>query len=335
MIKRLLITGAAGFLGSHLTDLMLSRGWAVVGVDDFSHGSMLNLEQAGRSSHFEFHEADVCDLGRLRSLVGNIDAVAHLAAFKIPRYTTATRTLLINSQGTLSALQLACEQSARFILTSTSDVYGKSPDLPFAEDGNCVLGPSTVSRWAYAASKLFDEHLVFAMAEDADIYATVLRIFGSYGPRQNLSWWGGPQSVFIDAVLRNQPIPIHGDGLQTRSFTFVRDTVRGIAAALESNDANRQIVNIGNSDEITILELARRIHRICDEGGHPDFNFTPYDDLAKRKYEDVRRRVPDPRKAMELLKFQASIGLEAGLLETIAWQRLCTNLSADKLPLVA
>jgi UDP-glucose 4-epimerase len=320
-MRRLLITGAAGFLASHLTDLMLARGWTVVGVDDLSHGSMLNLEAASRSRHFSFHNLDICTLARLRDCVGKVDAVAHLAAYKIPRYTTATNTLLVNSQGTLNLLRLACEQSARFVITSTSDVYGKNPKLPFSEDDDSVLGPSTVTRWAYAASKLFDEHLVFAMAEDAGIYATVLRIFGSYGPRQNLSWWGGPQSVFIDAILRGEKIPIHGDGMQTRSFTFVRDTVRGIAAALEATTANQQLVNIGSEEEISILELAHCIHRLCGKSGSPEIEMIPYGDIANRKYEDVRRRVPDIRKALNLLNFQASVRLEDGLRETIAWQR--------------
>ncbi len=320
-MRKLLITGAAGFLASHLTDLMLARGWAVVGVDDLSHGSMLNLEHASRSRHFSFHNLDICNLARLRDSVGKIDAVAHLAAFKIPRYTTATNTLLVNSQGTLNLLRFASEQSARFVITSTSDVYGKSPKIPFSEDDDSVIGPSTVGRWAYAASKMFDEHLVFAMAEDAGIYATVLRIFGSYGPRQNLSWWGGPQSVFIDAILRGEKIPIHGDGMQTRSFTFVRDTVRGIAAALEATTANQQIVNIGSEEEISILELAHCIHRLCGKAGTPAIEMIPYGDIANRKYEDVRRRVPDTRKALSLLNFQATVRLEDGLRETIAWQR--------------
>jgi len=320
-MRRILITGAAGFLASHLVDLMLSRGYEVVGVDDLSHGNLRNLEGASQNRRFSFHNVSVCDLAALRRCVGRLDTVIHLAAFKIPRYSTATATLLVNSQGTQNALTLACEQSARFIITSTSDVYGKNPVVPFSEDSDSVIGPSTVARWAYAASKMYDEHLTFAMAEDADIYSTVLRIFGSYGPRQNLSWWGGPQSVFIDAVLRGETIPIHGDGLQTRSFTLVHDTVRGIAAAAEATTANGEIVNIGSSEEVTILELASRIHRLCGKSGEPSIKFIPYIDIANKKYEDVRRRIPDTRKAKELLGFQATVPLDEGLTQTIAWQR--------------
>jgi len=321
MNKRVLITGAAGFLGSHVTDRMLEKGYQVIGVDDLSHGHMRNLDKASQNPSFEFRAVDVCDLAALRDAAGSVDTVVHLAAYKIPRYENPKKTLLVNSIGTQNALQVAIENSARFTITSTSDVYGKSPDVPFAEDGNCVLGPATVARWAYAASKMFDEHLVLAMAEEAGIYATVLRIFGSYGPRQNLTWWGGPQSVFINAILNDEVIPIHGDGQQTRSFTFVDDTSRGIVAAAESLNANREIVNIGNNREITILELARQIHRLCGKEGEPRIDIIPYDKIAGRKYEDVLRRVPDIRKAERLLGFRAQVPLEEGLVRTIAWQK--------------
>ncbi len=251
----------------------------------------------------------------------DVDIVIHLAAFKIPRYGNATETILVNSQGTLNALNIAAEHRAKFVITSTSDVYGKNPKLPFAEDGDCVLGPPTISRWAYAASKLFDEHLVLAMSEEKDFPATVIRIFGSYGPRQNLSWWGGPQSVFIDAVLRNQTIPIHGDGLQTRSFTYVSDTVRGIAAVAETACLNREVINIGGNYEIGILQLAKMVHRLCEVPWPLRLEMVPYDQIAARRYEDVRRRIPDIEKAKRQLGFEAKVALEEGLLKTIEWQR--------------
>jgi UDP-glucose 4-epimerase len=190
-----------------------------------------------------------------------------------------------------------------------------------------VLGSSTVARWAYASSKLFDEHLVFAFADAYGIPVSVVRIFGSYGPRQNLSWWGGPQSVFIEAVLRGETIPIHGDGLQTRSFTYVSDTVRGLAAVLE-NGPSGEIFNIGSAEEITILDLAKMIHRLCGTGDRLDVNFIPYDEIDGRKYEDVRRRVPDIRKASRLLGFEAKVRLEDGLQRTIEWQRQVSSSPA-------
>jgi UDP-glucose 4-epimerase len=217
-------------------------------------------------------------------------------------------------------LQLAVEQKAKFMLASTSDVYGKNPNIPFSEDDDLVLGSSTVARWAYASSKLFDEHLTFAFADAYKIPVSVVRIFGSYGPRQNLTWWGGPQSVFIESIFRGEAIPIHGDGMQTRSFTFVSDTVRGLAAVLE-NGPSGEIFNIGSTHEITIVDLAKTIHRLSGSGEPLKLNFIPYDEIAGRKYEDVRRRVPDVGKANRILGFAAQVSLEDGLRRTIDWQR--------------
>lgn len=319
-IKRVMVTGAAGFLGSHLTDTLLERGYSVVGVDNLSRGSLDNLKDALNNLRFEFHELDVCDLTRLRQVSKGVSLIAHLAAFKIPRYGKAIDTLLINSQGSHNVLQLASELNAKFVLASTSDVYGKNPKIPFSEDDDSVIGPSTVARWAYASSKMFDEHLALAFADCYRIPVSIVRIFGSYGPRQNLTWWGGPQSVFIGAVLRGETIPIHGDGLQTRSFTFVSDTVRGILAVMEKG-ASGEIFNIGSTHEISIVELARLIHRLSRSSEPLNLRFIPYDEIGGRKYEDVRRRVPDVSKAGRLLGFGAQVNLEQGLQQTIAWQR--------------
>jgi UDP-glucose 4-epimerase len=321
-----LITGAAGFLGSHLSDLLLARGYRVVAVDNLSHGSLTNLKGALSNVDFSFHHADVCDLAALRRIAKGVSHIAHLAAFKIPRYGNAIDTLLINSQGGHNTLQLAAELKAKFLLASTSDVYGKNPNIPFSETADCILGPSTIARWAYAGSKLFDEHLAFAFADKYGIPVSVVRIFGSYGPRQNLSWWGGPQSVFIGAILRGEPIPIHGDGLQTRSFTYVSDTVRGIADVLEHGPSG-EIFNIGSTHEISIVELAGLIHRLSGSAVPLDLKFIPYDEIGDRKYEDVRRRVPDTSKAERWLGYEAKVSLQEGLKSTIDWQR---GLSADE-----
>jgi UDP-glucose 4-epimerase len=318
--KSILITGVAGFLGSHLADALLARGHRVVGVDNLSHGSLDNVAEARRNPNFEFHQIDVCDLAALRKVAEGVSAIAHLAAFKIPRYGKAIDTLLINSQGSHNALQVAVEQNAKFVLASTSDVYGKNPNIPFSEESECILGSSTVARWSYAVSKLYDEHLALAFADAYGIQVNVVRIFGSYGPRQNLTWWGGPQSVFIGAILRGETIPIHGDGLQTRSFTFASDTVGGIVSVIE-NGSSGEIFNIGSTHEISILDLAKLIHRLSGSDQPLDIKMIPYDEIGGRRYEDVRRRVPNVEKANRLLGFQAKVSLEEGLRRTIEWQR--------------
>lgn len=318
--KTVMVTGAAGFLGSNLCDALLARGHRVVAVDDLSHGNEANLGEAAKNPRFEFHLVDITDAEKLRAVSEGVQVFAHLAAFKIPRYGGRLQTLMVNSQGTLNVLRLAAEQKAKFIFTSTSDVYGKNPAVPFSETSDCVLGPSTVARWAYAGSKLFDEHLAIAYSESHGIPVTILRIFGSYGPRQHLSWWGGPQSVFIDAILNGEPIPIHGDGMQTRSFTFVSDTVSGILAALESDAANNEIINVGSTHEISIVELAKTIHRLSGSSKPLRLEFVPYQNISGKQYEDVRRRIPDVSKAERLLAFKARVSLEEGLKRTIEWQ---------------
>ena len=190
--------------------------------------------------------------------------------------------------------------------------------LPFNEEGDLVLGPSTVRRWSYAASKIFDEHLCFAYQEAYNVPVVILRFFGSYGPRQHLSWWGGPQAVFIEAILNDTGLEIHGDGSQTRTFTYVSDTVSGIVAAAEQEIANGEIFNIGNTQEISILELAHMIKRLSGTPGELKYRLVPYSTFGK--YEDVMRRVPDIDKAQRLLGFRPEVALEEGLRRTIEWQ---------------
>jgi UDP-glucose 4-epimerase len=328
--KTILITGAAGFLGSHLTDALLERGHRVVGVDNLSHGLLSNLKQAERNPCFSFHKLDVCEFDAFRRAAEGADVIVHMAAYKIPRYGKAEETLLVNAKGGHNALEVAAEHGAKFVLASTSDVYGKNPSIPFSETSDCVLGSSTVPRWGYAVSKLFDEHLAFAYADSRKIPVTIIRIFGSYGPRQALSWWGGPQSVFIDNILNGEPIPIHGDGLQTRSFTYVSDTVSGFVAAAEKDDVSGEIFNIGNTREITIVDLAKLIHSLSGTTRPLKLEFTPYNEISKgRKYEDVRRRVPDVTKAQERFGFQARVGIEEGLKITIEWQKAIRAAARD------
>lgn len=219
-------------------------------------------------------------------------------------------------------LEFARRIKCKFVLASTSDVYGMSTDLPFVEDGNCLIGDSKVPRWAYAVSKLYDEHLALAYMEAYDFPVVLLRFFGSYGPNQHLSWWGGPQSVFIDCILNNKEIPIHGDGSQTRTFTYVDDTVAGIYSAAMIPAANGEIFNIGADQEITILELAQILIRIADVPTDTKIKLVPYDQISVgRKYQDVMRRVPDTTKAQKILGVKARTSLEEGLRLTFEWQK--------------
>jgi UDP-glucose 4-epimerase len=320
--QRFLITGAAGFLGSNLIERVLAVGHDVVGVDNMSMGLERNLADFKGKPGFEFRVADVTSAGFGADVAGEIDCIVHLAAFKIPRYGKALDTLQINYRGTENVLELARSRGCKCVIASTSDVYGRNPTLPFSEEASdSVIGSSKSPRWAYAVSKLYDEHLALAYMDAYSFPVAILRFFGSYGPRQHLSWWAGPQSVFIDCVLNGKPIPIHGDGSQTRSFTFVSDTVEGIYQAMIRPEANGEIINIGSKEEVTILELARRIKRLSGTPGELQVEFVPYESFTGKKYQDVMRRVPDTRLCEKLLGVRASVPLDEGLKTTIAWQR--------------
>jgi UDP-glucose 4-epimerase len=319
--KKIIVTGVAGFLGSHLLDKLLNLGHEVVGVDNFSMGSQGNIAKHFHNESFKFFQSDVTEPSTFHSLGEDFDCLVHLAAFKIPRYGNAIDTLKINYKGAENVLEFARRVGCKCVLASTSDVYGRNPRVPFSEDDDSVIGSSKVARWSYAVSKLFDEHLAFAYQESFGFPVTVLRFFGSYGPRHHLSWWGGPQSVFIDAVLNDREIPIHGDGLQTRSFTYVSDTVEGIFAAIVKPEANGEIFNIGSTHEITIIDLAKTIKRLSRTPGDLKLKFVPYESFTGRQYEDVRRRVPDVFRGESVLGVKAKVGLEEGLLRTIEWQR--------------
>jgi len=313
-----LITGGAGFIGSHLTDNLLARGWQVISVDDLSKGRRSNIEHNLGRDDFEFVEADCRELDAMLEVAAGADAVINLAATKIPRYGSALGNLTINLQANRTALEVAHQTKAKFVLASTSDAYGKNPDLPFREDGDSVIGPSTTPRWAYGVTKLCDEHLAFAYQDEYELPVTVLRYFGSYGERQYLNWWGGPQGVFLEALAKGEPLQVHGDGSQTRCFTHVEDMVEATARAVERPEANGEIINIGSDHEITIRELAELMHRVSGAEGEPEIELVPYETFS-RGYQDVRRRVPALDKQREILGFEPRVGLEQGTRRLWEW----------------
>jgi UDP-glucose 4-epimerase len=319
-VKCVGITGAAGFIGSHLTDRLLQDGIEVIGVDDLSRGSLANLDRALPHPGFRFERMDCTRRRDLRAAFDGCDAIVHLAAQKIPRYGGALMTLEANVAGVNAAASVALSLDADLVMASTSDVYGNATP-PFAEDDNLVIGPSTSRRWAYAVSKLYDEHVCLALAEERDLKVTIVRLFGSYGPRNHPSWWGGPQSAFIEVLLDGGTMEIHGDGQQIRTFTYIGDTIEGFVRVLETPEARGEILNIGGNRPTTILELAGLVQ---DAMGLPQplrATFVPYEALPG-KYQDVRKRIPDTRKAEKLIGFRASVSIEDGLEDTVAWHRL-------------
>lgn len=316
---RVAVTGVAGFVGSNLAERLLARGDEVRGLDDLSHGTLANLDGLLDHSGLVFRQGSILDDPALDAVFAGAEAVVHLAAGKIPRYGDALDTLVTNGEGGLRVLR-ACQRNGvrRMVLASTSDCYGRNPDVPFSEESVSVIGSPHVRRWSYAVSKMFEEQALFAFRERYGLEGVALRLFGGYGPRQNMTWWGGPQSVFIGAALRGEELEVHGDGQQTRSFTYVGDMVEGFLRALDVKEADGEMLNVGIDREITIEGLARMVWGLIRDD-EPRVKLVPLATFGR--YEDVARRIPDNRRGTRILGFTPTVGLEEGLPLTIAWQR--------------
>ena len=306
-------------MGSNLLERFVGRGDEVAGIDDLSHGSLENVSALMGHPRFRFHQGTILRGDDLAVVARGADALVHLAAGKIPRYGDALDTLVTNGEGGLGVLR-ACRDHGvrRMVLASTSDCYGRNPDVPFSEETASVIGSPHVRRWSYAISKMFEEQALFAFRERHGLQAVILRLFGGYGPRQNLTWWGGPQSVFIGAALRGEEMEVHGTGQQTRSFTYVDDMVEGFVRAVDAPAADGEMLNVGADREITIEGLARLVWGMVRDDP-PRIKKVPLATFGR--YEDVERRLPDNSRAARVLGYTPSVTLEQGLPRTIAWQR--------------
>lgn len=316
---KIAMTGVAGFVGSNLAERLLRDGHAVAGLDDLSHGSLQNLDHVLSHPKFRFVEGSILDPEAVERGAAGAEVLVHLAARKIPRYSDALDTLLVNGEGGLNVLR-ACHAGGvrRMVLASTSDCYGRNPDVPFSEESASVIGSPHVRRWSYAISKMYEEQMLFAFRERFGLEAVALRLFGGYGPRQNITWWGGPQSVFIGAALKGEPLELHGTGQQTRSFTFVDDMVEGFVRAVITPEADGEMINIGSDREITIAELGKMIWSLVRDD-EPRLELVPLETFGR--YEDVQRRIPDRTLCERVLGYAPAVTLEQALPKTIEWQR--------------
>jgi UDP-glucose 4-epimerase len=319
-MKTVLITGGAGFLGSHLSGALLEKGFRVISVDDLSHGSLGSIPDSVSSPQFTFYQRDILERDFLKSISKDVDILVHFASYKIPREGGFLKTVEVNTKGTETVLEVAKERRISVILGSTDDVYGKNPELPFSEESALVIGNSSSIRWSDAISKVYAEQLCFAYQNAYQVPINILRFSIIYGPGQRRDWWGGPQGVFIERAMRKGPIPIHGDGLQTRNFVYISDAVEGILKVIEREEVQGEVFNIGSSDRIRVLDLAYQIWSLVGNSGKPKIEFIAYSDLCQ-DYEDVRARDMDLTKARYLLGYDPKIGIEEGLKRTINWFR--------------
>ena len=311
-----LVTGGAGFIGSHLTEALLAQGHQVTVIDDLSTGARENLAAVNESPRLHTHWGSILEDERLQDLVDEADVVYHLAAAVGVRLILErpVETIETNILGTDRLLRCAAKGHKKVVIASTSEVYGKNDRVPLKEDDDGVLGPTTKSRWSYACSKAIDEFLGLAYCQNKGVPVVIVRFFNIIGPRQT-GRYGMVVPRFVQQALAGEALTVYGDGQQTRSFTDVADAVRATIELSCHPDAPGQVFNVGNGDEITVEDLARRV--IARTDSRADILFIPYERAYEEGFEDPRRRVPDIGKLRAFLGFSPRFDLDASLDKVI------------------
>jgi len=314
---RVLITGGAGFVGSHLAEALLERGDEVSVLDDLSTGSIDNIAHLKSHPNFHYKIDSVTNEPLLAEMIDRCETVIHLAAAVGVKLIVEApvRTIETNVHGTEVVLKIANKKKRLVLIASTSEVYGKSAVVPFREDADLVLGPTSKHRWAYACSKMIDEFLALAYWKERKLPVIIVRLFNTVGPRQT-GQYGMVVPNFVRQALANEPITVFGDGTQSRSFTYVGDVVRAMVALINEPRAIGQVFNIGNGKEISIRDLAHRIKAMT--GSRSAIVTIPYDQAYEAGFEDMPRRVPDISKIRALIGYEPTVELEEILTRVVA-----------------
>jgi UDP-glucose 4-epimerase len=304
---RLLITGGAGFIGSHLAERLVARGDRVTVLDNLSTGSLDNVARLVESGAVDFHFGNIQERETVDKLIGEADFVVHLAAALGVKLILEkpVESIETNVTGTHVVLEAAARHRTPVLIASTSEVYGKSNKIPFCEDDDVVIGATRKSRWSYASSKMLDEFLALAYWEEKQLPAVVVRFFNTVGPRQNARY-GMVLPTFVQQALEDAPITIHGDGKQSRCFCDVRDTVEAVTRLIDAQPYG-EVFNIGSTQEISIEDLALLVRERL--GSRSRISYTPYEQAYNRGYEDMQRRVPSVEKLHALSGFRPQIKL--------------------------
>ena len=312
---RVLITGGAGFIGSHLADAYLKRGDYVYVIDDLSTGKIENIQHLKGEPRFQYTIESVHNQPVTAELVDQCDVIFHLAAAVGVKLIVESpvRTIETNVRGTEVVLALANKKKKKVLVASTSEVYGLSADVPFREDGNLVMGATTKGRWSYACSKAIDEFLALAYWREKKLPTIIVRLFNTVGPRQT-GQYGMVIPTFVKQALAGRPITVYGDGNQSRCFGYVGDVVGALVKLMDHEDAVGQVFNIGSNQEISILELAQKVKELTQSDS--DIVFVPYDEAYEEGFEDMPRRVPDISKVSDLVGFRPEMNLD-GILKTV------------------
>jgi len=315
-----LITGGAGFIGSHLTEVLLARGDRVLALDDLSTGSLDNIRGALSHPAYQFAEGSVSDPGTVGELAAQAQTVFHLAAAVGVQLIVEhpVHTIVTNVMGTEVVLDAARQYGCRVVLASSSEVYGKGAKVPFSEDDDVLLGPTSRSRWSYAASKMVDEFLALAYQREHGVSVIVARLFNTIGPRQT-GRYGMVVPRLTRQALAGEPLTVYGDGTQSRCFCDVRDVVAALLGLAAHGDADGAVFNVGSTQEITIDALARRIRALA--ASRSDIVYVPYDVAYAAGFEDMQRRVPDTARLSRLTGWQPRRSLDETLHAVITYER--------------
>jgi UDP-glucose 4-epimerase len=327
---RYLITGGAGFIGSHLAERLLEKGEQVVLLDNLSTGSMENIRHLKGSDRLEYHLDGIENRQILAELVDDADVIVHLAAAVGVKLIVESpvRTIETNVNGTQMILEAASKKKKLVLIASTSEVYGKNTNVPFHEDADLVLGATTKGRWSYAASKALDEFLALSYWKEKKQPVIVVRFFNTVGPRQT-GRYGMVLPNFVKRALDGQPIEVYGNGQQSRCFCDVRDTVEALLRLMPLDSAVGEVINIGNTEEVTIENLAKIVkHRT---GSHSSIQFVPYDQAYEPGFEDMMRRVPSIEKLHSLTGFRPQTNLADIIDRVSAYFRQKEGLLAEAL----
>jgi len=314
------LTGGAGFIGSHLAERLLDLGHEVLVLDNLSTGSIENIAHLKGSPRFSYVVDSVTNEPLLAEMIDRCDVVFHLAAAVGVKLIVEqpVHTIETNVHGTEVVLKHAAKKKKLVFIASTSEVYGKSTDVPFRESADLVLGPSEKHRWAYACSKLIDEFLALAYWKEKKLPVVVVRLFNTVGPRQT-GQYGMVLPTFVRQALAGEPITVFGDGTQSRSFTFVGDVVDALVTLAQEPRAIGGVFNIGNTGEISIQALAERVKTLT--GSRSPIQFVPYDEAYEAGFEDMPRRVPDISKIAELIGYEPKVALDDIITRVIAHTR--------------
>jgi UDP-glucose 4-epimerase len=313
---RVLVTGGAGYIGSHLVDRLVALGHDVTVLDDLSTGNIANLAES--QAKIRFVRNTILDDRLVNKLVRGVDTVFHLAAGVGVGNIVAKPldALITNTRGAENVIEACVKHEKRLLLASTSEIYGKTSKMPMSEDDDRVLGSTTIPRWGYSTAKAIDEHLALAYAQQG-LRMSVVRYFNSFGPRLDPGGYGSVVANMMRQALNNEPLTVHGDGTQTRCFTYVDDTVEGTLRVGLDAKAEGIVFNVGNDHETTINDLAALIIEMT--GSQSTIRHISYEERYGKGFEDTKRRVPDVRRAADVLGFRATIDLRTGLERTLQW----------------